>query len=67
MKKVLKTIALLICFFMGIVIAAAYKILVALTGDIGYLIAILFAALTVVSFFMLVITGTKKLSSKVVI
>lgn len=67
MKKDLKTIGLLFCFFMGIIIATAYKILVALTGDVGYLIAVLAAALTAVSFIMLVIVGTKRVSSKVVI
>ena len=67
MKKALKTIGLLVCFFMGIIIATAYKILVALTGDVGYVIAVLAAALTVVSFLMLVIVGTKQISAKVVI
>lgn len=67
MKQALKTIGLLICFVAGVFLASIYQGLVAFTGQAGYIIAVLGAALAIVSGLMLIIGGVKKLSSKVVI
>ena len=67
MKQALKTICLLICFVAGVFLASIYQGLVAFTGQAGYIIAVLGAALAMVSGLVLIIGGVKKLSSKVVI
>lgn len=67
MKKALKTIGLLICFVAGVFIASIYQGLVGFTGQVGYLIAALGAALAAVSAIMLISGGVKKISSKIVI
>lgn len=70
MKKVLKslkTIGLLICFVGGIFLASIYKGLVAFSGNAGYAIAVLGAALAIVAFIILVSNGVKSVSAKVVI
>jgi energy-converting hydrogenase Eha subunit C len=67
MKQALKTIGLLFCFVAGVFIASIYQGLVGFTGQAGYVIAVLGAALAAVSAIMLIIGGVKKISSKVVI
>ena len=67
MKQALKTIGLLICFVAGVFIASIYQGLVGFTGQVGYLIAALGAALAIVSGLMIMTRGVKKVSSKVVI
>jgi uncharacterized membrane protein len=67
MKQALKTIGLLICFVAGVFLASIYQGLVGFTGQVGYLIAALGAALAIVSGLMLITRGVKKVSSQVVI
>lgn len=67
MKNALKTIGLLLCFVAGVFLASIYQGLVGFTGQTGYLLAGLGAAMAVVSGLMLIIGGVKKISSKIVI
>jgi hypothetical protein len=67
MKQALKTIGLLLCFVAGVFLASIYQGLVGFTGQAGYVIAVLGAALAAVSAIILINGGVRKISSKVVI
>lgn len=71
MKQVLKTVSLLFCFVLGVFLASIYKELVGFTGSMGYVIAVLGAALAVVAGIIILVEGVrrgvKKVSAKVVI
>jgi hypothetical protein len=67
MKNALKTIGLMIAFVVGLVLAAYYKELVGLTGNVGFVLATLGGVMAALSGIIMLVSTFKALKHRVMI
>jgi hypothetical protein len=67
MKNALKTIGLMIALVVGLVLAAYYKELVGLTGNVGFVLATLGGVMAALSGIIMLVSTFKALKHRVMI